>query len=164
MKIEDKFLPKSCYSDKLIYPAGIVLHFISAINVTPEDPFNMETCRKILEDYSFSYHELIGRDGEIWQLVPEPDAGLYKAYHAGKSEYKGKKNWNNFAVGMCFAGTKDSGFTDAQYESGLKRVTYYLNKFSGIRDIVGHEDIAGFRGKVDPGIKTGNFDLSRVIP
>lgn len=159
MKIEDKFLPKSCYSDALIVPTAIVLHYMSAINVDPEDPYNMDKCRDILESYGFSCHYLIGRDGEIWQLAPK----LQKAYHAGKSEYKGKTNWNNFSIGIEFVGTVSSGFTDKQYDSGKTLISWLIDQFP-IRDIVGHEDIAGFRGKVDPGIKTGNFDLSRVIP
>jgi len=159
MKIEDKYLPESCYGSDDIVPQAIVLHYISAINVDPDNPFDMDKCRKILEDYSFSYHYMIGREGELWQLAPETK----RAFHAGKSEYKGKTNWNQFSIGLCFIGTDTSGFTDDQYDEGKRIISWLIDQFP-IRDIVGHEDIARSRGKIDPGISTGNFDLSRVLP
>ncbi len=119
----------------------------------------MQECWNILENYGFSYHFMIGRDGEEWQLVPATN----KAFHAGKSEYKGKTNWNNFSVGVTFLGDESSGFTEDQYDRGRRRLAWLIDQFP-IRDIVGHEDIAGDRGKVDPGIKSGNFILQKVIP
>lgn len=159
MKIIDSPLPESCYSKEIIVPTAIVLHYISAINVLPDDPYNMEACKKILQDYGFSYHYMIGRNGELWQLVPETN----RAYHAGKSEYKGLTNWNDFSIGITYLGTDKSGFEDSQYETGRLLNSWIIDQFP-IEHVVGHEDIARFRNKIDPGISTGNFDLSKVLP
>lgn len=157
MNVINKYLPPSCFSSKRMVPSAIVLHYISAINIDPDRKFDMGLCRKILLDYKLSAHYLIGRDGEIWDLVRDTNV----AYHAGKSEYKGLSNWNNFSVGIEFIGTGDSGFTDEQYKSGSELVAYLIDQFS-IGLIVGHEEISPGR-KIDPGLSTGNFDLARIV-
>jgi len=158
MQIIDRLLPANCYSSKNMVADAIVLHYISAINIDKDKKFDMELCRKILQDYGISCHYMIGREGVIWQLAPETK----RAFHAGKSEYRGRMDWNNFSIGIEFIGTNDSGFTDEQYNSGKKLIAWLIDQFP-ISTIVGHEDIAGFRGKIDPGISTGNFLLNKVL-
>ncbi|WP_144395324.1 N-acetylmuramoyl-L-alanine amidase [Pleionea sediminis] len=43
-----------------------------------------------------SAHVVVGEEGEMAQLVPFNQV----AWHAGKSKYKGKSNFNNFSIGI----------------------------------------------------------------
>ncbi len=111
MNIIKNHLPSYCYSkNKMKSMDGIVVHFISAKNVLPDDPFNRDAIIKILKDYGFSYHYLIERDGTIIELVP----GMHKAYHAGKSIMNERESCNDFAVGITLAGGTDFPYTDEQ--------------------------------------------------
>ncbi len=106
-----RHLPEFCYSKNLMKSVdGITVHFISAVNVTPDDPFNLEEILKILTTYAVSYHYLIERDGTIIELVP----GLHKAYHAGKSIMNDRENCNDFAIGITLAGGTVFPYTDEQ--------------------------------------------------
>lgn len=95
-----------------------------------------------------SAHLLIDRAGQLTQYVPFDR----KAWHAGESEFEGRRNCNDFSIGIELEGTDDQPFTDAQY-AGLTAVTrLLLEEYPGIspRRIVGHSDIAPGR-KTDPG-------------
>ena len=111
MNIIKNHLPSYCYSkNKIKSMDGIVIHFISAKNVLPDDPFNRDAIIKILKDYGFSYHYLIERDGTIIELVPE----MHKAYHAGKSIMNGRESCNDFTAGITLAGGANFPYTDEQ--------------------------------------------------
>ena len=43
-----------------------------------------------------SAHLVIGREGEIYQLIPFTT----KAWHAGVSQYQGRKGFNNYSIGI----------------------------------------------------------------
>jgi len=65
-------LPSYCYSKyKFKSVDGIVVHFISAKNILPGDPFNLKAIFGIFKQYSVSANYLIRRDGTIVELVPE---------------------------------------------------------------------------------------------
>jgi len=111
MNIIKNHLPSRCYSkNKMKSIDGIVIHFISAKNVLPDDPFNRDAIIKILKDYGFSYNYLIERDGTIIELAPEGQ----KTYHAGKSIMNGRENCNSFTAGITLAGGTDFPYTDEQ--------------------------------------------------
>jgi N-acetylmuramoyl-L-alanine amidase len=66
-----------------------------------------------------SYHYLIGRDGTVYQFVPEEE----NAWHAGLSKFHGEevgKSVNRMSIGLAFAndGTGKEAYTEAQYEAG----------------------------------------------
>jgi AmpD protein len=102
-----------------------------------------------IAEQKVSAHILIRRDGEVVQFVPFDK----RAWHAGKSEYKGCENCNDFAIGIELEGTDEIPYEDVQYTVlaaliGALRAAYpSLSK----EDIVGHSDIAPDR-KTDPGL------------
>lgn len=109
-------------------------------------------------------HFIIDLDGSIYDLGGFWSGPILRAAHAGKSVFEtdGKK-WeglNAFSIGVeliSFNGNLmpyPQAQTDSLYALGKQMVS----RFPALRDpdrVVGHEHIAGFRGKVDPGL---NFD------
>lgn len=108
-----------------------------------------------IADLRVSSHLYIKRDGEIIQFVPLDK----RAWHAGDSEWHGRKNCNDFSIGIELEGCDDQPFTDAQYSAlmGLTQKIQSLYPGIGKERIVGHSDIAPGR-KTDPG---PYFDWSR---
>ena len=97
-----------------------------------------------------SAHIVIRRDGEVIQFVPFNK----RAWHAGKSQFDGKEQCNDFSIGIELEGTDDSPFTEAQYTELAAITRVLLKTYPKItRDhITGHSDIAPGR-KTDPGTK-----------
>ena len=95
-----------------------------------------------------SSHLLIRRDGAVVQYVPFDR----RAWHAGESEWCGRKCCNDFAIGIELEGTDDIPYTDVQYEQLALCSTALLAHYDGLETeaIVGHCDIAPGR-KSDPG-------------
>jgi len=144
----------------------IVMHFISGINVNRNRWDDSALARKILTDNRVSAHYLIARNGTAYKLVDEHNI----AWHAGGSIMPtpdNRKNVNRFSIGIEIIATKKSGFTDAQYDTLAKLVSGIKSRYP-IRNIVGHDEIAGRRAvgmglrkdlKEDPGPL---FDWGRV--
>jgi len=106
-----RHLPARCYSSsKILSVDGALVHFISAQNILPDDPFNREAIISIFEDYKLSAHSLIERDGTEIELVPD----LHKAYHAGYSRMNGRDGCNSFTKGYELVGGTDWPYTDEQ--------------------------------------------------
>lgn len=95
-----------------------------------------------------SAHLLIERTGDIIQFVPFDK----KAWHAGKSEYRGRESCNDFSIGIELEGCDDEPFTDAQYLALEQTVVLIRSQYPALTldRIVGHSDIAPGR-KTDPG-------------
>jgi AmpD protein len=94
-----------------------------------------------------SSHLYIRRNGEIVQFVPFSK----RAWHAGESEFKGRRNCNDFSIGIELAGSDTTPFTPQQYES-LSQIIQLLRQNYPIpqSNVVGHSDVAPTR-KTDPG-------------
>jgi len=93
-----------------------------------------------------SAHLLIGKGGEAWQLLPFHR----RAWHAGKSEYKGISGVNNFSIGIENVGIGDE-WPEAQVEAN-RLIIQALREAYHIIDVVGHADVAIPKGrKSDPG-------------
>ena len=95
-----------------------------------------------------SSHLLIRRDGELIQFVPLNA----RAWHAGVSEFCGRKQCNDFSIGIELEGCDDEKFTESQYQQ-LAVVTETIRaRWPNLQqnNIVGHSDIAPGR-KTDPG-------------
>jgi AmpD protein len=99
-----------------------------------------------------SSHFLIRRDGELIQYVPCE----LRAWHAGRSSWKGRERCNDFSVGIELEGTDDRPFEDAQYQM-LADLTRALVDRYGDLALAGHSDVAPGR-KTDPGPR---FDWPR---
>jgi AmpD protein len=100
-----------------------------------------------------SSHFFIRRHGELLQFVSTAD----RAWHAGRSHYRGRDNCNDDSVGIELEGLEGERFTDAQYET-LSALCQALTETLPIAHFAGHEHIAPGR-KQDPG---AGFDWQRL--
>ena len=106
-----------------------------------------------------SAHYLIGLDGQIYQLVDEKNI----AYHAGESEWNGRKGVNQFSVGIELVNANDGKqvFPKEQINVCASLVAAICVDY-GIKlgDIIGHKDISPGR-KTDPaGFDFDDFRLT----
>lgn len=92
-----------------------------------------------------SSHFLIRRNGHLIQFV----STLQRAWHAGKSSWRGRERCNDFSVGIELEGSDFEPFEAVQYDT-LNRLVRALRKTYPIVDVVGHSDISPQR-KTDPG-------------
>jgi AmpD protein len=92
-----------------------------------------------------STHFFIQRNGELWQFVSCDD----RAWHAGRSQFQGRDNCNDFSIGIELEGLEGDAFEMPQYES-LAALLSALVQHYPVRHVVGHEHIAPGR-KADPG-------------
>lgn len=100
-----------------------------------------------IEGMQVSAHLLILRTGEVLQFVNFND----RAWHAGRSSYLGKKECNDYSIGIELEGSDDLPFEPTQYEA-LICVTATLQMYYPQiqQHLAGHSDIAPGR-KTDPG-------------
>ena len=110
-----------------------------------------------LRDLKVSSHLFIRRSGEIIQFVPFNR----RAWHAGKSHYKGRSNYNDFSIGIELEGCVEDSYTNEQYNKLKNCILLLKELFPSIQDnnILGHSDIAPGR-KTDPG---SNFSWERIL-
>jgi len=144
----------------------VVVHYMSGINVNRSRWADPQLNRRILQQNGVSAHYLIDRGGTVYRLVNERNI----AWHAGGSIMPApdnRRNVNRFSIGIEVIATATSGFTDAQYNA-LSHLISDIKQRHPIRQIVGHDEIAGTRAmqlglrrdrKVDPGPR---FDWSRL--
>jgi len=150
----------------------IVVHYISAVNISPADPFNLTQILDLLSkpiEYTaddgqrasirVSAHYLITRQGEIHKLVDEQNV----AWHAGISSLRGRhidNSCNEFSIGIELMGGKNFAYTDEEYLALIELIRDIRSRYNIAREnIVGHDFIAPGR-KEDPG---AHFDWNRVL-
>ena len=161
-----------CYFDNTHKPEFVMLHFTSAVVLSPDDPYDKALVRGIFEDYEVSVHYIIDRDGEVRCYVPEE----LVAYHAGRGTWGNDPQYtdsmNEYAIGieiMAIGSEMDMeqyltadayrkldpehvGFTDAQYEALNALVRDICSRNAILLDrqhVIGHEDYSP--AKADPG-------------
>lgn len=138
--IHDRPLPPTCHSTRPLKPDGILLHYISARNTVPADPYNPNACFQIFVDNKVSAHFMVLRNGDIWRLVAE---GL-QAWHAGLSRFDGGSGLNATFFGIEFIGDGEHDFTVAQYSEGAFLVKDLMTRYQiPTNRIKGHEQVAG---------------------
>jgi AmpD protein len=93
-----------------------------------------------------SAHFLIRRDGELLQFV----AARARAWHAGRSHWRGRDNVNDFSLGIELEGLEGEGFEAAQYERLATLLEAALDALPALVEVTGHEHVAPGR-KHDPG-------------
>ncbi|HKW38108.1 MAG TPA: 1,6-anhydro-N-acetylmuramyl-L-alanine amidase AmpD [Burkholderiales bacterium] len=118
---------------------GVVRLFTNTLD------FSAHPYYQTLRELKVSAHFLIGRGGELIQLVP----CAKRAWHAGASSWRGRERCNDFSVGVELEGADDQAYSDPQYAC-LSRLLLALRRRYPIVDVVGHSDIAPGR-KTDPG-------------
>jgi LysM repeat protein len=95
-----------------------------------------------------SAHYVIGKDGKMVQMVKDED----RAWHAGKSEWRGVPNVNDYGLGIELVNLNDGQdpYPEAQYQSLVKLCRALIHKYNiSPEDIVGHYQISPGR-KTDP--------------
>jgi len=110
-----------------------------------------------LRGLQVSAHLFIARDGTLTQFVPFGR----RAWHAGRSQFEGRAECNDFSIGIEIEGTDLLPYADAQYRSLIRATRAIMREYPGITNgrIVGHADIAPGR-KTDPGEA---FDWPRYL-
>jgi len=115
-----------------------------------------------------SAHYVVDRDGQVWQICGND----LKAWHAGKSQWKGLDGLNSYSIGIEYANLgwshPEKGqritakhknektprswevYPDAQIEAGLKLTQWLKDTIPTIKETMGHDDISPGR-KSDPG-------------
>lgn len=92
-----------------------------------------------------SAHFFIRRSGEVIQFVSCND----RAWHAGRSEWQGRPNCNDYSIGIELEGLEGDTFEPTQYQALAALCTQLAAQYP-IQHVVGHEHIAPGR-KQDPG-------------
>ena len=142
-------LPSPNCTKKIIPVEFLVLHYTAV---------DLERTLAIFQDTQcqVSAHLVVGEDGSVFEMVNCLEGKAYRAWHAGESHWQQWQAFNDFSIGIELVNLNGNlfEFTDAQYES-LQKVVYQLKKYypalQHAERVVGHEHIAGFRGKADPG-------------
>ena len=111
---------------------------------------------RTIETLRVSAHVVIKREGDIIQYVP-----FYRrAWHAGVSEFQGRRSCNDFSIGIELEGRDEDPYEEMQYGVLAELSKLIMRVWPGIAldRIVGHCDIAPGR-KTDPGPA---FDWGRL--
>jgi len=135
----------------------VVIHYTAATLTRTLDIF-MDRAREV------SAHIVIDTDGSVYEVVPCLSGEAMRAWHAGKSRLetveggnpKIIEGLNDCSIGMELVNLNGNlfGYTEAQYASLCSVMERLKSHYPALRrpeSVVGHEHIAGFRGKCDPG-------------
>lgn len=98
-----------------------------------------------LRGLALSSHFVVGREGKLTQFVGCDE----RAWHAGRSMWRGRQNCNDFSIGIELEGLEGRAFEPPQYTALLELLPALARRYP-IRGIAGHEHVAPMR-KSDPG-------------
>ncbi len=140
------------YSNNFSYPKRhkrkikyIIIHYTGMKKET-------DAIKRLCDEKSkVSSHYFIKNNGDILNLVPD----LYKAWHAGRSNWKNLRNLNENSLGIEIQNPgHEHGykkFSTKQILSIKKLLSFLLKKYDiKYQNVLGHSDIAPCRKK-DPG-------------
>ena len=145
------------FSDLVIPVEFVVLHYTAA---------NLQRTLEIFLDTSteVSAHLVIDRDGAVYEMVECLSGAPKRAWHAGKSRCEVSRGGeralveglNDCSIGIELVNLNGNIFpyTEAQYTSLFAVLDQLKGVYAGLagpESILGHEHVAGFRGKCDPG-------------
>lgn len=145
------------FSDLQIPVEFVVLHYTAA---SLERTLEIFTSRQT----EVSAHLVIDRDGVVYELVECLEGAAKRAWHAGRSYFEAYQagtlrkldGFNDFSLGIELVNLNGNVFpyTEAQYASLFSLIDSLKSRYPALQHpeaIIGHEQIAGFRGKADPG-------------
>lgn len=125
-----------------IVPKMIVLHYTAGGTVDSNfNYFNknrIESQRKYIKDRSplnVSAHYIVGRDGKIYQLMPNT---MFARHTIGL---------NYMAIGIENIGSKEKPLTSAQVKANVALIRH-LVKLYDIEYLIGHSEYGAFRNSV----------------
>lgn len=108
-----------------------------------------------------SYHCIIGRTGNIYELVDPAD----RAWHAGVSSFNGIPDCNNYSVGVCLSNKQDGvePFTEDALRSAAEYCAYLMTNFPAItlQSITEHSVVALPLGRKSDPSPSGPFLISQ---
>ena len=111
-------------------------------------------------DAGVSSHYIVDRSGYIVQSVSDE----FRSWHAGRSDFQGRPNVNNFSIGIeiCNLGDSKEPYSDAQYDALIRLMGWLVQNYQmPLENITRHRDIAIPAGrKIDT---SNNFSVPRVI-
>jgi N-acetylmuramoyl-L-alanine amidase len=154
------------FTDLEIPVEFVVLHFTAT---------TLERTLQIFKDTTseVSSHLVIDRDGTVYELVACLHGSALRAWHAGKSrlevvthgDARLVESFNDRSIGIELVNLNGNLFpySEAQYASlfgVFERLKALYPALEKPESVVGHEQIAGFRGKCDPGIR---FEWDRLF-
>ena len=100
-----------------------------------------------IQGMQVSTHLLILRSGEVLQFVNFNQ----RAWHSGRSTYLGKKECNDYSIGIELEGSDDLPFDEVQYQVLAAIIVLLQATYPKLlQHLAGHSDIAPGR-KTDPG-------------
>ncbi|MBB3316049.1 N-acetylmuramoyl-L-alanine amidase [Rhizobium sp. BK181] len=128
-------------------PDMILLHYTGM--PTPDGALEW-LCR---DESQVSSHYFVGENGEVLQLVPEER----RAWHAGKSYWRGETDINSLSIGIEIANAGHPGglpeYPQEQIQAVIELCRDCGQRWSIAPErVLGHSDVAPIR-KVDPGEK-----------
>jgi len=131
-------------------------HYVQALFTNTLDETTHPTFAELV-NVKVSSHLYLTRKGLLTQFVPFNK----RAWHAGESRYRGRRNCNDYSIGIELEGTADVPFTDLQYSNLVDIICSLRVKYDAIplSGIVGHNEISPGR-KWDPGPQ---FDWRRFM-
>jgi N-acetylmuramoyl-L-alanine amidase len=112
-------------------------------------------------------HFVLSEDGTIYDLGDFLNGPIWRGAHAGESRWalgtSSLADFNGFALGIELVNRNGNlfAYSEEQYTALTILLQRLIARFPTLNDpqrIVGHEHIAGFRGKIDPGAR---FDWPR---
>lgn len=138
-------------------PAGVyggdAVERLFAGTLDPADHPSFEALRGL----EVSAHFLLRRDGSLLQFVPLQE----RAWHAGRSVWRGRPNVNDGSVGIELEGLEGLAFEPVQY-AALATLLRGLAQVLPLREVVGHQHVAPVR-KGDPGAGFDWLLLQRLL-
>ena len=95
-------------------------------------------------------------------LPPDVRSERDRAWHAGRSVWKGRNSCNDYTIGIELVNLNDGNdpYPDEQHQANVVLVSYLADKYNvSVDDIMGHLDIA-----LPPGRKSDprKYDLNRL--
>ena len=116
-----------------------------------------------------SAHLVIDAEGDTYEIVPCWDGTTQRAWHAGQSSWTDAddhwQKFNDFSIGIELVNLNGNThpYTDQQYDALVAVIGHLRSLYPALDSparIVGHQHIAGNRGKTDPGKL---FDWERLF-
>ncbi len=150
------------YDPRPIEVRFLVLHY-TAVDLARTLEIFTDPARKA------AAHLVVDLDGAITECVPCWEGQAQRAWHAGVSRWHdGVQHFevlNDWSIGVELVNYNGNifPFTDAQYSALNNIVAHLRRRYPALAHagaVLGHEQIAGFRGKADPGWQ---FDWSRFF-
>ena len=92
------------------------------------------------KDSGVSAHLHIRRDGTVTRFVPD----AAKAWHAGKSQWRGLADVNQFSLGWELANRNDGQelYTEAQYKTVAQLALHYVRQGMPLDSFTSHAEVA----------------------